>query len=136
LFQGSCDGFEDRNCTEIRNEYLTFFDRYDFSKYCLAYMFTDLNFDNGTAGLASIGTVCQRTQNSGFVTLRSHGEVRNDNDSYLTFAHELGHSFGAEHDDKSDDPQCKGQGYIMSEVMLWSIISTANSSATGANKRL
>lgn len=41
---GSCEGFEkgDKNCTSFTNKFLEFFDsRYNFSSFCLAYMFTD-----------------------------------------------------------------------------------------------
>ena len=57
------------------------------------------DFDNGTAGLASLGTACRKTKNSGFVTLLNHGIDTSVNDSILTLAHELAHNLGALHDD-------------------------------------
>ena len=59
----------DKNCTEQRNEYLKAFSRIDTTDFCLAYILTYLDFHNGTAGLANIGTVCQKSGNTGFVTM-------------------------------------------------------------------
>ena len=39
---GSCDSFKYENCTENRSKYLEIFDQYDFSQFCLGYMFTYL----------------------------------------------------------------------------------------------
>ena len=39
---GSCAAFRYENCTENRSKYLEIFDQYDFSEFCLAYMFTYL----------------------------------------------------------------------------------------------
>ena len=39
---GSCDNFQSENCTENRSQYLDNFNQYEFSQYCLAYMFTYL----------------------------------------------------------------------------------------------
>ena len=60
--------------------------------------FISRDFHNGTSGLASLGTLCQPRQNSGFITLLNHGEERTLAESILTLAHELGHSLGADHD--------------------------------------
>ena len=56
---GLCDvGFEEeKNCTSQRGQFLNNFDSpRDFSDFCLAHVFTYRDFDNGTAGLASVGT--------------------------------------------------------------------------------
>ena len=39
---GSCDSFKYENCTQNRDKYLEIFDQYDFSDFCLAFMFTYL----------------------------------------------------------------------------------------------
>jgi len=67
-------------------------------------------FDNGTAGLASVGTLCRKTKNTGFITLLNHGQEVSLNESTLTLAHELAHNFGAGHDDEIElkDQNCGG----------------------------
>eukprot|EP00092_Neocalanus_flemingeri_P013994 GFUD01015096.1.p1 GENE.GFUD01015096.1~~GFUD01015096.1.p1 ORF type:complete len:391 (-),score=85.89 GFUD01015096.1:380-1552(-) len=118
---GSCASFKYENCTENRSKYLEIFDQYDFSQFCLAYMFTYLDFHNGTAGLASIGTLCRRRQNSGFITLLNNNQDRPINDSIITLAHELGHSLGAQHDEDVKDEDC-GRNYIMAGTMNDSLV--------------
>ena len=121
---GSCDSplFEegiDANCTTQRGNYLKNFDeKTDTHEFCLAYMLTYLDFHNGTAGLASIGTLCRPKQNSGFVTLLNYGQERSLEESVITFAHEVAHNFNAIHDnDHEDDPECFKQGFIMDELL-------------------
>lgn len=115
---GSCDGFEIDNCTEHREQYLKAFDSlHDFSDFCLAYMFTHRDFHNDTAGLANIGTVCRKRHNSGFITFLNNGLDADFDQSSLTFAHEVGHNFGATHDENAtNNEDCKDKGYIMSGV--------------------
>ena len=58
----------DKNCTEQRENFLSAFDQStDTSDFCLGYLMTYRDFHNGTAGLASIGTVCRPIQNTGFI---------------------------------------------------------------------
>ncbi len=115
-----------------------YFSKNPFDEFCLAYIFTDIDFDNGTAGLANIGTICKPSQvrtanncawvrcrtlffllfqNSGMVTLVNHGKWTGLRRSALTFLHELGHNFGASHDEDVDNSeQCAGKGFIMADV--------------------
>jgi len=121
---GSCDSplFEegyDSNCTTQRGNYLkNFDDKTDTHEFCLAYMLTYLDFHNGTAGLASIGTLCRPKQNTGFVTLLNYGQERSLEESVITFAHEVAHNLNAIHDNgHEDDPECFQKGYIMDELL-------------------
>jgi len=125
---GLCDvGFEEeKNCTSQRGQFLNNFDSpRDFSDFCLAHVFTYRDFDNGTAGLASVGTVCRPIQNSGFVTSLNHGLERSLEETVATYAHEVAHNFNANHDDELEksenedinkyfDVNCTHGNYIMS----------------------
>ncbi|XP_040566726.1 disintegrin and metalloproteinase domain-containing protein 10 [Lepeophtheirus salmonis] len=115
---GSCDSFENTvtNCTAQRDNFLKAFDRHDFKEFCLAYMFSHRDFSGGTAGYASVGTVCAHNSNSGFITSLNYGVDRSLEDSTITFAHEVGHNFGAKHDSDYDDSECIKRDYIMNEV--------------------
>lgn len=79
----------EKNCTEQRQVYLNAFDEHSPTGFCLSYILTFLDFHNGTAGLASVNTVCRRTQNSGFVTLLNNNVERDLQESVITFAHEV-----------------------------------------------
>ncbi|CAH8511704.1 unnamed protein product [Heterobilharzia americana] len=86
--------------------------------FCLAYIFTYRDFSGGTLGLAWVaelsgsGGVCEKHRqmregnqnvhkslNTGVVTLLNYGSQVALKVSQLTFAHEMGHNFGAKHDD-------------------------------------
>lgn len=104
----------------------------NFDDYCLSYTFTARDFTDGTLGLAwvakltgSVGGVCERRQtlqgiakslNSGIVTVVNYKSRVPEAVSQITFAHEVGHNFGSEHD--PDDSKCSpgmnnGGNYIM-----------------------
>lgn len=109
---GLCDvGYGSENCTQQRGQFLENFDSpRDFTDFCLAYVFTYRDFHNGTAGLASVGTVCRGYRNSGFVTFENYQTERGMNETSVTFAHEVGHNFGAHHDEEyiEEQPECDG----------------------------
>lgn len=65
----------------------------DWSSYCQAHLFTDRDF-SGTLGLAYIGTLCSSSDNTGFHSSYGVPSVV----QMLTFTHEIGHGWGANHD--------------------------------------
>jgi len=98
------------NNYEFYEDYLNMFTTSnDFTKYCLAFLFTNEEFE-GVLGTSIHETVCDSEgYNTGFVSFYEEYE----NYSISTFAHEVAHSFGAGHDEVDND--CTDEGYIMSE---------------------
>ncbi|XP_031413734.1 disintegrin and metalloproteinase domain-containing protein 10 [Clupea harengus] len=106
--------------------------------YCLAYVFTDRDFDDGVLGLAWVGApsgssggICERSKlysdgkrkslNTGIITVQNYASHVPPKVSHITFAHEVGHNFGSPHDSgidctpgeaKSQDKKERGN-YIM-----------------------
>ncbi|XP_048828902.1 disintegrin and metalloproteinase domain-containing protein 10-like [Brienomyrus brachyistius] len=106
--------------------------------YCLAYVFTDRDFDDGVLGLAWVGApagssggICEKSKlysdgkkkslNTGIITVQNYASHVPPKVSHITFAHEVGHNFGSPHDSgtectpgesKSQDLKEKGN-YIM-----------------------
>lgn len=112
------------------------FSRYNFNGYCLGVLFTYHEFDNGILGLSwrassslygRPGGICtEHSSESGMslnaliVTAMSYRTPLPRMLLGLTFAHELGHSFGSKHDDrniKECSPESHRGKYIMDEMM-------------------
>jgi len=87
----------------------------DYDSFCLAYVFTKRDFDNGVLGLAwvaqprqSVGGICEKhrripgsgakSMNTGIITIENYGNTVPARVSHVTFAHEVGHNFGSPHD--------------------------------------
>ncbi|XP_066509117.1 disintegrin and metalloproteinase domain-containing protein 10-like [Hoplias malabaricus] len=110
----------------------------DHDNYCLAYVFTDRDFDDGVLGLAWVGAptgssggICEKNKlysdgkkkslNTGIITVQNYASHVPPKVSHITFAHEVGHNFGSPHDSgiectpgesKAQDNKEKGN-YIM-----------------------
>ncbi|KAM6981242.1 disintegrin and metalloproteinase domain-containing protein 10 [Aplochiton taeniatus] len=84
-------------------------------QYCLAYVFTDRDFDDGVLGLAWVGApsgssggICEKSKlysdgkrkslNTGIITVQNYASHVPPKVSHITFAHEVGHNFGSPHD--------------------------------------
>ncbi|MEQ2177140.1 hypothetical protein GOODEAATRI_000796 [Goodea atripinnis] len=80
--------------------------------YCLAYVFTDRDFDDGVLGLAWVGApsgssggICEKSKmysdgkrkslNTGIITVQNYASHVPPKVSHITFAHEVGHNFGS-----------------------------------------
>src|SRR6056297_3215809 len=66
----------------------------------LAHLFTDGRPQGGTAGIAFLGVLCNRSAGYGV-----NENLSNDTTSALVFAHEVGHNFNAPHDGQEGDGQ-------------------------------
>lgn len=91
---------------------LELFSRMNHSSVCLAYLFTDRSFDDGVMGLAYVayrygqpGGICDpyakygeiwKTYNTGVLSFQLYNREAPPAVTEITFAHELGHSFGAQ----------------------------------------
>ncbi|XP_053532755.1 disintegrin and metalloproteinase domain-containing protein 10 [Ictalurus punctatus] len=88
-------------------------------EFCLAYVFTDRDFDDGVLGLAWVGApsgssggICEKNKqysdnkkkslNTGIITVQNYGSHVPPKVSHITFAHEVGHNFGSPHDSGSE----------------------------------
>ena len=102
----------------------------NYNNYCLGYTFSARDFNDGTLGLAwvgsttSLGGICEKNAtvlgvtkslNSGIVTIVNYASRVPQLVTQLTFSHEIGHSFGSPHD--TDGSTCAPGGtngnYIM-----------------------
>lgn len=81
----------------------------DGNDYCAVLVFQGEEFDGGTNGKAYKNVVCYGRSNIGVVKFREGSRGRNK--LLSTVAHELGHIFGAEHDDEEEG--CANQGFLM-----------------------
>lgn len=116
------------------NVFLTWHSAENFAEYCLAYLFSARDFGDGTLGLAWMGTIatnsrggiCEKpardiyegkriikTLNTGIITVINHHTRTSALMTELTFAHEVGHSLGAEHDEERCDGDARYGHYIM-----------------------
>lgn len=102
----------------------------NFDEYCLSFTFTSRDFSDGTLGLAWLastsgsGGICEKSVsvngeakslNSGIVTIVNYNARVPDIVNQLTFAHEVGHSLGSEHDPSTSEcsPGSPNGNYIM-----------------------
>ena len=123
-----------RSSWDVRNLLEVFSREYTHKDFCLAHLFTDIQFEGGILGLAyvgsprrnSVGGICTPEYfknghtlylNSGLSSSRNHyGQRVITREADLVTAHEFGHNWGSEHD--PDISECspsasQGGSYLM-----------------------
>ncbi len=122
------------------DRYLDIFSKNNFDGFCLATVFTHRDFDDGVIGLAWMasssrytypGGICQRrvlleaspnyergyySFNTLLVSSLNYGITIPRHVNALTLAHEIGHAFGAPHDEM-DDQTCSPGGISGNFIM-------------------
>ncbi|XP_077993922.1 disintegrin and metalloproteinase domain-containing protein 10-like [Glandiceps talaboti] len=119
------------------------FSEYNFNGYCLGILFTNRDFSGGVLGLAWIGYstwsgpaggICQprvlvtsdykrRSMNTVVVTLRNYGGRIPQRVTAVSVMHEIGHSFGAQHDPFT--PECSPGG-VYGNYLMYSFATEGN----------
>lgn len=108
VYEGATDPFTQ---TTVPNDLLTELGRVRNGSSAmradgLTHLFTGRNLDGNTVGIAYINSLCSRSFGVGLTEIRGRGTVLES----LIAAHEIGHNFGAGHDDVDE---C-GDTFIMS----------------------
>lgn len=73
----------------------------NWNDYCVSYLFSHRDYNEGVLGLAYIKGLCNRfdgtnTRNTGIVTTKNAGRTVPSMTSVIVFIHELGHNFGSQ----------------------------------------
>ena len=90
----------------------------NYSNFCISFLFSYRDFHQGTAGLASVGRACSARHNSGFVSFVNYEQDRSFAETSITLLHEVAHTWGANHDQDYDRPECVDSEYIMNNISL------------------
>jgi len=123
----------------------------DYDDFCLHYVFTKRDFDNGVLGLAwvaqpraAVGGICERhrsipgsgrkSMNTGIITIENYGNSVPSRVSHLTFAHEVGHNFGSPHDSGKECTPGEGNKFSLRSDGNYIMFSRATSGLNHNNK--
>ena len=105
-------GYRFRDTSVSVNDFLNLWSQDDHTRFCLALLLTNRDFDDGVLGLAWVaqppggnrGGICEglvrlsvgeRSLNTAIVTFTNYGNRQPRAVSVVTIAHELGHNFGS-----------------------------------------
>nr|MCH9697528.1 DUF11 domain-containing protein [Gammaproteobacteria bacterium] len=109
----SSAGLTSTSAGSLLDQFSRFSDSSDFNNPGLAHLFTGHNLNGSTIGIAFISALCSNRFGVGISEIRGTGTA-----GALTVAHEIGHNFGAPHDNQSGSVCASTpQGFIMNPLL-------------------
>ena len=111
------DPYTTANASDLLDEFIGYWNAHYAATqtYDLAHLWTGMDLEDGIAGLAELGVVCNARSYS--YALSSHGTTVPQ--KYTTPAHEIGHNFGASHPNEQDPPIAGCTNTIMANYSLF-----------------
>lgn len=108
-----------KNGIWVDKELLNEFSNEKWDNYCLAHLFTNIDFVDSSLGIAWVKELCsERSMNTGLTTHKDHDLPLVRLQADLVTAHEIGHNFGAKHDSvENEKPECRKK-YLMHETSV------------------
>ncbi|KAJ3216955.1 hypothetical protein HK099_005669 [Clydaea vesicula] len=94
----------------------------DTKDFCVVAVLTSTEFQNSAVGVSFVGTVCSPNKNTAVITDTSGTMPRAQLLSVLM--HEIGHLFGANHDENQCVPQNKDERFVMFPVIQPDSVNT------------
>jgi len=109
----SNEGLTSTNARTLLDQFSDFTSSTSFSHPGVAHLFTGRNLDGSTVGIAFLRSLCSARFGIGINQITGTGTA-----GALTVAHELGHNFGAPHDNENGSPCATTPGTFLMNPFL------------------
>ena len=109
----SNEGLTSTNARTLLDQFSDFTSSTSFSHPGVAHLFTGRNLDGSTVGIAFLRSLCSARFGIGINQITGTGTA-----GALTVAHELGHNFGAPHDNENGSPCATTSGTFLMNPFL------------------
>ena len=107
------EGLTSTNAGTLLNQFGNFTDSSSFNHPGVAHLFTGKDLDGSTVGIAFLRSLCSARFGVGVNQITGSGTA-----GALTVAHELGHNFGAPHDNQGNSPCATTPGTFLMNPFL------------------